>query len=107
MGDVLEDLAAELDRVGVELPAGTRPLTFGTWIGGDRDGNPNVTPAVTWDVLILQHEHGITDALEMIDYLRGLLSNSIRYAGATEELLTSLQADLERLPGTQPPLPSG
>ncbi|MEV5578476.1 phosphoenolpyruvate carboxylase, partial [Streptomyces parvus] len=102
VGDVLEDLAAELDRVGVELPAGTRPLTFGTWIGGDRDGNPNVTPAVTWDVLILQHEHGITDALEMIDYLRGLLSNSIRYAGATEELLTSLQADLERLPGISP-----
>ncbi|NEE14692.1 phosphoenolpyruvate carboxylase, partial [Streptomyces sp. SID7499] len=52
--------------------------------------------------LILQHEHGITDALEMIDHLRGLLSNSIRYAGATEELLSSLQADLERLPGISP-----
>ncbi|MFE3721060.1 phosphoenolpyruvate carboxylase [Streptomyces cyaneofuscatus] len=102
VGDVLEDLAAELERVGVELPAGTRPLTFGTWIGGDRDGNPNVTPAVTWDVLILQHEHGITDALELIDYLRGLLSNSIRYTGATDELLTSLQADLERLPDISP-----
>ncbi|MFC8595658.1 phosphoenolpyruvate carboxylase [Streptomyces atroolivaceus] len=102
VGDVLEDLAAELERVGVELPAGTRPLTFGTWIGGDRDGNPNVTPAVTWDVLILQHEHGITDALELVDYLRGLLSNSIRYTGATDELLTSLQADLERLPEISP-----
>ncbi|WP_274559426.1 phosphoenolpyruvate carboxylase [Streptomyces spiramyceticus] len=98
VGDVLEDLAAELERVGVELPAETRPLTFGTWIGGDRDGNPNVTPAVTWEVLILQHEHGITDALELVDQLRGQLSNSIRYTGATEELLSSLQADLERLP---------
>ncbi len=98
VGDVLEDLAAELERVGVELPAGTRPLTFGTWIGGDRDGNPNVTPAVTWDVLILQHEHGITDALQLVDELRGQLSNSIRYTGVTEELLASLQADLERLP---------
>uniref|UniRef100_A0AAU3GWJ2 Phosphoenolpyruvate carboxylase n=1 Tax=Streptomyces sp. NBC_01401 TaxID=2903854 RepID=A0AAU3GWJ2_9ACTN len=102
VGDVLEDLAAELERVGVELPAGTRPLTFGTWIGGDRDGNPNVTPTVTWDVLILQHEHGITDALELIDQLRGLLSNSIRYTGATDELLTSLQTDLERLPEISP-----
>lgn len=102
VGDVLEDLAAELQRVGVEIPAGTRPLTFGTWIGGDRDGNPNVTPEVTRDVLILQHEHGITDALELIDYLRGLLSNSIRYTGATEELLASLQADLERLPEISP-----
>ncbi|MEU7134744.1 phosphoenolpyruvate carboxylase [Streptomyces sp. NPDC046261] len=102
VGDVLEDLAAELDRVGVPLPATTRPLTFGTWIGGDRDGNPNVTPQVTWDVLILQHEHGITDALELVDVLRGALSNSIRNSGATEELLTSLQRDLELLPEISP-----
>ncbi|MFD3558543.1 phosphoenolpyruvate carboxylase [Streptomyces sp. NPDC058686] len=102
VGDVLEDLTAELQRVGVTLPEASRPLTFGTWIGGDRDGNPNVTPAVTWDVLILQHEHGINDALELIDELRGFLSNSIRYTGATEELLTSLQTDLERLPEISP-----
>ncbi|MEV5511213.1 phosphoenolpyruvate carboxylase [Streptomyces orinoci] len=100
--DVLEDLAAELDRIGVPLPSDTRPLTFGTWIGGDRDGNPNVTPQVTWDVLILQHEHGITDALELVDKLRVALSNSIRNSGATEELLTSLQSDLERLPEISP-----
>ncbi|GBQ03339.1 phosphoenolpyruvate carboxylase [Streptomyces spongiicola] len=102
VGDVLEDLAAELERAGVELPPGTRPLTFGTWIGGDRDGNPNVTPQVTREVLILQHEHGITDALDAVDSLRALLSNSIRYAGATEELLESLQTDLERLPEISP-----
>ncbi|MEV3859706.1 phosphoenolpyruvate carboxylase [Streptomyces sp. NPDC050095] len=102
VGDVLEDLTAELERVGVTLPEETRPLTFGTWIGGDRDGNPNVTPQVTWDVLILQHEHGINDALDMIDELRGFLSNSIRYTGATEEMLTSLQCDLERLPEISP-----
>ncbi|MFT2019968.1 phosphoenolpyruvate carboxylase [Streptomyces sp. 796.1] len=102
VGDVLEDLAAELERVGVELPAGTRPLTFGTWIGGDRDGNPNVTPEVTWDVLLLQHEHGITDALQAVDDLRAALSNSIRNGGATDELLTSLQADLDRLPEISP-----
>ncbi|MGW5864776.1 phosphoenolpyruvate carboxylase [Streptomyces sp. NPDC055239] len=102
VGDVLEDLTAELERVGVVLPEGTRPLTFGTWIGGDRDGNPNVTPAVTWDVLILQHEHGINDAVALVDELRGFLSNSIRYTGATEELKASLQLDLERLPEISP-----
>lgn len=102
VGDVLEDLTAELERVGVHLPEGTRPLTFGTWIGGDRDGNPNVTPAVTWDVLILQHEHGINDALALVDELRGFLSNSIRYTGATEELKASLQLDLELLPEISP-----
>ncbi|MEC4020120.1 phosphoenolpyruvate carboxylase [Streptomyces sp. H27-D2] len=102
VGDVLEDLAAELERAGASLPPGTRPLTFGTWIGGDRDGNPNVTPAVTWDVLLLQHEHGITDALEHIDELRGALSNSIRNCGATDELLDSLQNDLLLLPEISP-----
>ncbi|MBD3006714.1 MULTISPECIES: phosphoenolpyruvate carboxylase [unclassified Streptomyces] len=102
VGDVLEDLTAELLRVGVELPATTRPLTFGTWIGGDRDGNPNVTPEVTRDVLILQHEHGITDALEIVDELRAALSSSIRNTGASEELLASLQRDLELLPEISP-----
>ncbi|MCT2593028.1 phosphoenolpyruvate carboxylase [Streptomyces sp. N2-109] len=102
VGDVLEDLAVELARAGAPLPPGTRPLTFGTWIGGDRDGNPNVTPQVTWDVLLLQHEHGITDALEHVDELRGALSNSIRNCGATRELLDSLSLDLQRLPEISP-----
>ncbi|SHL98112.1 phosphoenolpyruvate carboxylase [Actinacidiphila paucisporea] len=102
VGDVLEELAAELERVGVPLPPQTRPLTFGTWIGGDRDGNPNVTPEVTWDVLILQHEHGITDALQLVDFLRGALSNSIRNSGASSELLDSLATDLVALPEISP-----
>ena len=100
--DVLEDLAAELERIGCPLPPGTRPLTFGTWIGGDRDGNPNVTPAVTWEVLLLQHEHGINDVLEVVDVLRGALSNSIRNSGASQELLDSLAADLDNLPEISP-----
>ncbi|WP_340560857.1 phosphoenolpyruvate carboxylase [Streptomyces sp. GSL17-111] len=102
VGDVLEDLAAELERAGAPLPAGSRPLTFGTWIGGDRDGNPNVTPQVTWDVLMLQHEHGIEQALAHVDELRGALSSSIRNCGATQEMLDSLSDDLERLPEISP-----
>ena len=53
-------------------------------------------------MLLLQHEHGITDALEHIDELRGALSNSIRNCGATDELLDSLQRDLDRLPEISP-----
>ncbi|WP_233580786.1 phosphoenolpyruvate carboxylase [Streptomyces triticirhizae] len=102
VGDVLEDLSAELERAGAELPTDARPLTFGTWIGGDRDGNPNVTPSVTWDVLLLQHEHGIESALAHIDELRSALSNSIRNSGASEELLESLRRDLELLPEITP-----
>ncbi|NIB31854.1 phosphoenolpyruvate carboxylase [Pseudonocardia sp. MCCB 268] len=32
---------------GVELPPGFRPIALGCWVGGDRDGNPNVTAATT------------------------------------------------------------
>ncbi len=95
--DTLEALGEELARVGIELPLDARPLTFGTWIGGDRDGNPNVTPEATLDVLALQHDHAIGSALDVVDELRRDLSSSVRISGATAELEASLAADLEHL----------
>jgi phosphoenolpyruvate carboxylase len=95
---VLEGLAEELFRLGLDLPPDARPLSFGSWIGGDRDGNPNVTPESTIEVLDLQHEHAIRDALAMIDELRLDLSSSVRIAGVDSELEESLARDLERLP---------
>ena len=94
----LESLGEELARIGVELPPDARPLTFGSWIGGDRDGNPNVTPQATLDVLALQHDHAIRDALDAIDVLRSDLSSSMKITGATSELEASLASDLDHLP---------
>jgi phosphoenolpyruvate carboxylase len=95
---VLEGLADELARLDLELPLDARPIAFGSWIGGDRDGNPNVSPESTIEVLDLQHEHAIRDALAVVDELRLELSSSVRIAGVTSELSASLARDLDELP---------
>jgi phosphoenolpyruvate carboxylase len=100
--EVLESFAEELHRLDLELEPGARPLAFGSWIGGDRDGNPNVDPGSMEEVLDLQHEHGVRDAVALIDALRRDLSPSVRIAGATTELEESLERDLERLPDVEP-----
>ena len=98
VGQTLRVLVDELARAGVALPVGARPLTFGSWIGGDRDGNPNVTPGTTLAVLDLQQDHAIRDALDVVDALRADLSMSVRIIGVAPELEASLAADLRRLP---------
>jgi phosphoenolpyruvate carboxylase len=102
VGDVLEELADQLASLGVELPPDARPLTFGSWIGGDRDGNPNVTPQVTHDVLVLQHGHALRDLAAMVDDLMQDLSSSQQLVGASDELLASIARDLESLPDLDP-----
>ncbi|HEU5333055.1 MAG TPA: phosphoenolpyruvate carboxylase [Actinocrinis sp.] len=100
--DVLDELAAELDRIDVTLPVDARPLSFGSWIGGDRDGNPNVTPQLTLEILALQHERAIGDALKVVDQLRSALSTSKRIARITPRLEASVEADLAALPDIAP-----
>ena len=95
---VLTDLADTLRGLGVETSPTSRPLTFGTWIGGDRDGNPYVTPIVTRDVLLIQHEHGIRAAEMAIDSLINEISVSRRLRGVSLDLAASLAGDLDKLP---------
>jgi len=95
--EVLADLAHTLAKLGGPLPDAARPLTFGTWIGGDRDGNPNVSAEVTARVLVLQHEYGIRMAERGVAALVDDLSVSERIAGASDELRASVTADLEAL----------
>ncbi len=98
VSQVLEDFAFELNKFGITLDSTARPLSFGSWIGGDRDGNPHVTAEVTKNAISTQVGHSIRVTLERLDALRQSLSVSTRIAGASEELLTSVKADLLILP---------
>lgn len=99
---VLDDLADTLRTLGVETSPTARPLSFGTWIGGDRDGNPFVTPAVTREVLTIQHEHGIAATEKAMDHLINEVSVSRRLRGVSLDLSASLAADLDALPEVAP-----
>ncbi len=99
---VLESLVDELGRLGLAMPVTGRPLRFGSWIGGDRDGHPDVQPVTTLEVLALQHEHAVRDTLAVVDELRAELSTSVRIAGVSPELEASLAADLDALPEVEP-----
>ena len=96
--EVLDEFSKEIKRIGVDLPVTARPLSFGSWIGGDRDGNPNVTAQVTTDAMVLQVGHAIRVTIAAMDALRQLLSVSTRIVGATPELSASVEKDLAHIP---------
>lgn len=96
--EVLDEFARELKRVDVEISPTARPLSFGTWIGGDRDGNPNVTPDVTRETMLLQVGHAIRVTIAAMNEIRQVLSVSTRIAGVSKELQESVIQDLARIP---------
>ena len=96
--EVLDEFAIEVARLGVTISPTAKPLTFGTWIGGDRDGNPNVTPDVTRETIVVQVGHAIRVISEAMSKLRQSLSVSTRIIKVSEELKASVERDLANIP---------
>ncbi|MEN9680062.1 MAG: hypothetical protein RLZ57_1191 [Actinomycetota bacterium] len=96
--DVLDEFATEIRKLGIEIEPSSRPLSFGTWIGGDRDGNPNVTPELTTEIVVIQVGHAIRATTEAMTELRQMLSISTRIKGVSRELENSVIQDLKNLP---------
>lgn len=83
--DVLPDIHSELEeQLDNYYPTNTWQvpnfLSFGSWIGGDRDGNPFVTPEVTWETLKLQR------ALTLKKYDEHLVDLMKRFSQSTTRI---------------------
>ncbi|MFI7856792.1 phosphoenolpyruvate carboxylase [Pseudomonas promysalinigenes] len=65
---------ALFEATGLHLPLEAAPIRFASWMGGDRDGNPNVTAAVTREVLLLARWMAADLFLRDVDALAAELS---------------------------------
>jgi phosphoenolpyruvate carboxylase len=95
-----EDMSAAFREIyGFEIPPADLPtvVRFGSWIGGDRDGNPHVRAETTRDALQKAREAILADYLNSLEELRRLLTPSIgrvAVASALSAILDDYQASL-------------
>jgi phosphoenolpyruvate carboxylase len=82
-------IAYDLDIEAHELP---QVLRFGSWIGGDRDGNPFVTPEVTRDAIRLARGHLLLYYQRQLNAIMELLTTSAQQRPVSEALLQRLEA---------------
>ncbi len=75
---------------GLRVPSFIR---FGSWIGGDRDGNPFVKPETTELAIRMHHELVLEAYLERIEVLLRMLSHSDTLCRPSPAFLDSLDAD--------------
>jgi phosphoenolpyruvate carboxylase len=96
--DLLDDVALTLADAGGHLAPDAAPIRFGSWVGGDRDGNPNVTPQITADVLALHRDGALWLLGDELDALRRELSPSDRIRPPSDELRAAVEADRHAFP---------
>ncbi|MDM5198050.1 phosphoenolpyruvate carboxylase [Fictibacillus enclensis] len=68
-------------------------LRFGSWIGGDRDGNPNVTPSLTWETLTKHRKLALRKYHQALTSLMKQMSQSTKHVQISEELVAANKKD--------------
>ena len=92
--NIYDEMADAFRRVyGVEIELAELPilLRFGSWIGGDRDGNPFVTSACTGDALSLAHDIVLEHYIGLVRLLARRISVSVHQVAASAELHKRVQ----------------
>jgi phosphoenolpyruvate carboxylase len=94
--EVASSLAAEYDLhpTSTELPILVR---FGSWIGGDRDGNPFVTPAQTREALAMSRDLLMHHYLRRMQTVFNQLGSSTQQAPVSDALNAKLEQYLDKL----------
>jgi phosphoenolpyruvate carboxylase len=80
-------------------------LRFGSWVGGDMDGNPNVTAETVLETLAQQRAVIIRRYLPELRRLARYLSQSLTEIGVTEQVLRQLERYRDMLPGASREIP--
>jgi phosphoenolpyruvate carboxylase len=103
--DGLPELLADVDGALADLGTGAGeglgdhvPVRFGSWVGGDRDGNPNVTPDTTLEVLEFQRTRALRILIAEIEGLSAELSVGAAVTGVSDALRAQLDDDHDRFP---------
>src|SRR5690625_2774556 len=68
-------------------------IRFGSWIGGDRDGNPNVTPEITWETLEMQRELILKKYETSINGLMRRFSQSTERTSIDQQLIEKTEKE--------------
>ncbi len=71
---------------------------FGSWVGSDRDGNPSVTPEITWRTACYQRQLMLERYIIATSNLRDQLSVSMQWSQVSSSLLESLETDRVKFP---------
>ncbi len=89
------------DVYGIVLDESSVPnvVHFGSWIGGDRDGNPLVKPECIRDALDMARALILREYLEQVEALSDRLSSSRRQITVSKELLARLRHFEQTIPG--------
>lgn len=97
--EIYEELETQVKRhYEVEEVRIPNFLRFGSWVGGDRDGNPYVTHNVTYEVLRMQKKLVLEQYIDKIHQIERQLSSSAKIVPVSSELIESIKRDKKLIP---------